>query len=121
MIEELEAGDRPEQLDLVEHDVVDLDVDATDVEGLDPGETAALFLAIEQDAVLLTDDLDAREQAIERGVEAHGSIGIIALGYARGELDRDEAASLIQALQHETSLFVTDSVVERGIELLDER
>lgn len=71
--------------------------------------------------MLLTDDLDARERATERGVEVHGSVGVIVLGYARGELDRDEAASLMRALQRETSLFVTDAVVEHGIELLDER
>jgi len=35
--------------------------------------------------------------------------------------DRDEAASLMRALQRETSLFVTDAVVERGIRMLDEQ
>ena len=53
------------------------------------------------------------------GVEVHGSIGVIALGYARGLLDREEAASLMRALQRETSLFVTEAVVERGIRMLD--
>jgi len=36
-------------------------------------------------------------------------------------LDRDEAASRMRALQRETSLFVTESVVERGIQMLDEQ
>jgi hypothetical protein len=36
-------------------------------------------------------------------------------------LDKDEAASRMRALQRETSLFVTQAVVERGIRMLDER
>lgn len=98
-----------------------MNVDAERIGDLDPGESAALTLAMRRDAVLLTDDLEARERADERGVEVHGSIGIIALGYARGRLDREDAASLMRSLQRETSLFVTDAVVERGIEVLDER
>ena len=68
----------------------------------------------------LTDDLAAREAASDADVGVHGSIGVIALGYGRGLLDRDEAASRMRALQRETSLFVTDAVVERGIQMLDE-
>ena len=114
---ELEAGGVPEGIDDVDYVVVN--VDAERIEDLDPGESAALTLAMRRDAVLLTDDLEAR--ADERGVEVHGSIGIIALGYARGRLDRDDVASLMRSLQRETSLFVTDAVVERGVEMLDER
>lgn len=33
--------------------------------------------------------------------------------------DRDEAASRMRALQCETSLLMTEAVVERGIRLLD--
>ena len=55
------------------------------------------------------------------GVEVHGSIGVIALGYGRGLLDRNEAASRMRALQRETSLFVTEAVVERGVQMLDEQ
>ncbi|GAD51758.1 hypothetical protein MBEHAL_0518 [Halarchaeum acidiphilum MH1-52-1] len=36
-------------------------------------------------------------------------------------LDGDEAASRMRALQRETSLFVTEAVVERGIRTLDEQ
>jgi predicted nucleic acid-binding protein len=71
--------------------------------------------------VLLTDDLAAREAASDAGVEVHGSIGVIAFGYGRGLLDRHEAASRMRALQRETSLFVTEAVVERGIRMLDEQ
>ena len=69
--------------------------------------------------MLLTDDLAAREAASDAGVEVRGSIGVIALGYGHGSLDRDEAASRMRAFQRETSLFVTEAVVERGIQMLD--
>lgn len=75
-------------------------------------------MAKDRQAVLLTDDLDARERAVERDVEVHGTIGIIATGYAQGLIDRDEAARRMRMLQHETRLYVTSAVVERGIEML---
>lgn len=118
--EELEQGGLPDAL-------ADLSFELTEANGchpqtaeLDAGERAALAVAAEYDAVLLTDDLAARESALKADVEVRGSLGVIALGYAQGPLDRDEAASLMQALQRETSLFVTDAVIERGIRLLDD-
>lgn len=71
--------------------------------------------------MLLTDDLAARRAANTADIEVHGSLGILALGYSRGRLTRDEAASRMRALQRETSLFVTDAVVERGIRMRDEQ
>lgn len=121
VIEELEAGGVPEGLNDLEFDVVTADFDSLADLDLDPGETAALAIAQERGCVLLTDDLDAREQATERGIEVHGSVGVVALGNARGDLDRDEATTIMRTLQRETSLFVTDAVVERGIEMLREQ
>ncbi len=89
-------------------------------EDLDAGETAALAIASERDAVLLTDDLEARRAAKARDIEVHGSVGIIVLAYTRGELDRQTAVGRMRALQTDTSLFVTDAVIEQGIELLEE-
>ncbi|WP_049899239.1 nucleic acid-binding protein [Halococcus agarilyticus] len=119
--DELTVGGVPNELGDVEYALVDVTVDERETDRLDPGETAALAIAAERDAVLLTDDLAAREAAAEAGIEVHGSIGVIALGHARRRLDRDEAAALMRALQRETSLFVTDAVIERGIEMLDEQ
>jgi NAD(P)-dependent dehydrogenase (short-subunit alcohol dehydrogenase family) len=55
------------------------------------------------------------------GVEVLGSIGVITLGHARRVLDMDEAVALIRALQRETSLFVTEAVVEHGNRILDDQ
>jgi len=118
--EEIEAGGVPDGLAALSYELVEADESRIGAEELDAGERAAIAVAKERGVVLLTDDLAAREAASDVGVDVHGSIGVIALGYGRGLLDRDEAASHMRALQRETSLFVTDAVVERGIQMLDE-
>ncbi|MCH7659186.1 MAG: nucleic acid-binding protein [Euryarchaeota archaeon] len=117
--DELEVGGLPDGFERLSYEMVEADsVPAIDTD-LDPGETAALSIAIERSAVLLTDDLDARNVADEADIEVHGSVGLIALGYSRELIGQDEAASLMRSLQSETNLFITDAVIERGIELLD--
>lgn len=118
VLSELEEGGVPDGLPELEFDLVTADPEDAVRRRLDSGETAVLAVAREYEAVLLTDDMAAREAAVEEDVEVHGSIGVIALGHSRGKLDRGEAASVMRALQSETSLFVTDAVVERGIEML---
>ena len=118
---EVEAGGVPDELADLSYERVEADESQVGAEELDAGERAAIAAAEQRGIVLLTDDLAARQAASDTGVEVHGSIGIIALGFGRGLLDRDEAASRMRALQRETSLFVTEAVVERGIRMLDEQ
>lgn len=118
--EEVETGGVPDGISNLPYEFVSVTGDRFGSEELDAGERAALAVAIERDMILLTDDLAAREAASESGVSVHGSIGIIALGYDRGVVNREQAVSLMRALQRETSLFVTEAVVERGIRRLDE-
>lgn len=117
--DELATGTVPPALCDVEYELVEADPTGLSVD-LDPGETAALAVASERSAVVLTDDLAAKNAAAELNVEVHGSIGVIVLAYTRGELSKAEAVDRMRALQAETSLFVTDAVVERGIALLEE-
>ena len=117
---EVEAGGVPDGFSDLSYELVDAVAGQLSSEELDAGERAALAVAADHDAVFLTDDLAAREAASEAGVDVHGSIGIIALGYDCEMVNRDRAASLMQALQQETSLFLTRAVVERGIRRLDE-
>jgi predicted nucleic acid-binding protein len=118
---EVEAGGVPDGLADLSYEIVEANESRVGTEELDAGERAAIAVAKERGIVLLSDDLAAREAASNVGIEVHGTIGVITLGYSRGLLDRDEAASLMRALQRETSLFVTDAVVERGIRMLDEQ
>lgn len=117
---EFRRGDDSGRLDKLEFMIASPSADPVTHDELDSGEAAALALANERNAVLLTDDLAARHQASDAGVEVHGSIGIIVLGYTRGRLEKDEAVTLIRSLQLETSLFVSDAVVDRAIELLED-
>ena len=118
---EVDVGGVPDGLADLSDELVEADESRVGTEKLDAGERAAIAVAEERGVVLLTDDLAAREAASDAGVEVHGSIGVIALGHARRLLDKDEAASLMRALQRETSLFVTEAVVEHGIQMLDEQ
>lgn len=117
--EELNVGTVPPVLNTMEYEIVDPDGTEPDVD-LDPGETAALAVASNRTAVLLTDDLEARDTAEVLDIEVHGSIGVIVLAYTRGKLTKLKAIEVMRALQTETSLFITDAVVERGIALLEQ-
>jgi predicted nucleic acid-binding protein len=119
--EEIERGTVPDGLSDLSYERLDAAMGSVASDELDAGERAALAVATERAEVLLTDDLAAREAASDAGVDVHGSIGVIVLGYSRGLLDSDEAASRMRALQRETSLFVTEAVVERGIQMLDDQ
>jgi len=119
--EEIERGGLPDGIADLSYERVEAEETGVEFEELDAGERAAIAVAREREAVLLTDDLAARESASADGIEVHGSIGVIALGYGRGLLDRDEAASRMRALQRETSLFVTEVIVERGVRMLDKQ
>lgn len=118
---EVDAGGVPDGLADLSYELVEADESRVGTEELDAGERAAIAVAEERGVVLLTDDLAAREAASDTGVDVHGAIGVIALGHARGILDRDGAASLMRALQREASLFVTEAIVEHGIQMLDEQ
>lgn len=116
--DELAVGTVPPALDDLAYEVVagaSTEVD----ENLDHGETAALAIAADRDAVLLTDDLAARDAAKEMGIRVHGSVGILVFAYAQGVLTKADASEQMRALQAETSLFITDAVIERGIALLE--
>jgi predicted nucleic acid-binding protein len=117
--EELERGEVPNGLHTLSLERVEADDSHPQSDDLDAGERAALSVALEDDLVLLTDDLAARESALEHGLDVHGSLGVIARANAQNLIDRDDAASLMWALQRETSLFVTDTIIQRGIQLLD--
>jgi len=114
--EELKAGTVPPALSNLEYELVEADM--TELTGdlnLDPGETVALEVASERSAILLTDYLEARDAANDLSIEVHGSIGVIVLAYQREQLTKSKAAELMRALQTETSLFITDSVIEQGV------
>lgn len=118
---EVDDGGVPDGLADLSYELIEADESRVKAKELDAGKRAAIAVAEERGVVLLTDDLAARDAASDTGVKVYGSIGIIALGYGRGLFDSHQAASRTRALQRETSLFVTEAVMERGIQMLDEQ
>ncbi len=118
---EVDAGGVPDALADLSYELVRAAEEQPVTDTLDDGERAAIAVAVREETVLLTDDSAAREAASDLSVEVRGSIGFVVLGYGRGRLDRDEAVARMRSLHRETSLFVTEAVVERGIQMLDEQ
>jgi predicted nucleic acid-binding protein len=119
--EEISARGLPRGMEKLEYELVKADEEER-FSNLDRGESAALSVAQELDdeVVFLTDDLEAREKAKNLGIEVHGSVGVVVLGFKKAELEFEEATSKIRGLAEETEMFITDAVVEQGIRILEE-
>lgn len=119
VIDELEAESVPKSLHDLEYTVRAAENTANFGE-LDPGETAALQLCRKVNGTFLTDDLDARDAAKRIGVEVHGSIGVVLFAYSKGVLTVDETKTLIRGLKRDTSLYLSSSLVEHAITLIED-
>lgn len=86
---------------------------------LDPGETAALVLCTERDAVLLTDNLDARNTAKEERIEVHGSVGVVLYVYSQRALSEAATKRVLRELEQETNLYLSTPLIEHAIELVE--
>jgi predicted nucleic acid-binding protein len=118
VLDELEDG--PTDVSELRFSVAEADIDIDSVyPHLDPGETAALVVCTERDAVLLTDDMDARNTANEEGIEVHGSVGVVLYGYSQGELTEDAAKRTLRELKQDTSLYLSTPLIEHAIELVE--
>jgi predicted nucleic acid-binding protein len=89
------------------------------LELLHPGEQECLYVCHRDGvAVLLTDDLAARNAAKRLGIMPVGSLGIIVRAYRVGRLNMDEAERAIRNLQTTSSLFVTSAIIGLALEQL---
>lgn len=79
-------------------------------ENLDPGESEALALALEDSAsILLVDDLPARHKAEELGVTIVGTLGILLRGKQANLIPA--LKPLIDRLRNELGFFLSDEIV----------
>ena len=98
---------------------VDHFVQTHSLSNLHVGERESLCLCNQLDIpLLLTDDLAVREAARRLCVRPVGSLGIVVRGYKEGVLPYSEAEKILIALYEESSLFVTQTIVEIAIEQL---
>jgi predicted nucleic acid-binding protein len=118
--DELSEGTIPSSLAERDYTIRSVENSSEDYPTLDPGETAAIVLCTEIDAILFTDDLAAREIAETLEIEVHGSLGVIIFSYAQGVFTAAEAKSLIRSLKRDTQLYLSDPLVEYGIQLIED-
>jgi len=118
VLDELEDG--PTDVSGLQFSVEPADIDTDSVHShLDSGETAALVICSERDAVLLTDDMDARKTANEEGIEVHGSVGVVLYGYSQGTLTEKTAKRTLRRLKQDTNLYLSTPLIEHAIELVE--
>lgn len=118
VLDELEHG--PTDFSGLEFCVERVNIDIESVyPHLDAGETAALVVCTERDAILLTDDLDARNTATDEGIEVHGSMGVVLHGYSQGALSADAAKRTLRELKRDTNLYLSTPLIEHAIELVE--
>lgn len=97
--------------------VVDHAPDPTLTGRLDPGEAAAIPLALELDAVLLVDDGEARTVAAERGLAVIGSLGVLLAAKRAGHLTA--VAPVLDRMAH-LGMFVGAALRARVLVLAGE-
>lgn len=118
VLDKLERG--PTDISGLEFSVERVNIDTESVyPHLDSGETAALVVCTERDAILLTDDLDARNTAGEEEIEVHGSVGVVLYGYSQGALSAGAAKRTLRELKQDTNLYLSTPLIEHALKLVE--
>lgn len=88
---------------------------------LDLGEAEAITLAkTEEISLLFIDDLDGRRTAVMRGLEPHGSVGILLRAYREGIISKEKAVNKVRELHSDSALYLTSDLTKRVIENIEE-
>lgn len=91
----------------------DVSVDPDQIrDRLDAGEASVLLTAIETNGTFATDDLAARRLGQKHGVRVTGSIGLLASGIRRGELDPATANDWLNTWRNERGYFAPIDRIE---------
>lgn len=81
--------------------------------GLGPGESSAIALAKQEGIPLLfTDDLEAREVALQLELEPHGTLALVTRAFREGVVGRKDALAQISDLHSKSTLYLTADLVE---------
>ncbi len=94
-------------------------VQTQNLTSLHPGEQECLCLCHQLGvALLLTDDLAARDAARRLGFTPVGSLGVVVRAYHQGVVLLSDAERLLTDLYSISSLFVTSAIVDMAIQQL---
>ena len=89
------------------------------LDSLHPGEQECLGLCYRNHiAILLTDDLAAREAAKRLAITPVGSLGVIVRAYHIGRISLEQAERTLRLVQTNSSLFVTSTIIDLVLEQL---
>ena len=110
--DELERGGVPDEFEELSFERLEPDELQPETTELDPGERAAMAVANERGTVLLTDDLAARDAAVEHSIDVHGS-AVVRLR-ANGVIPAYIGWAVVK--DHRASEAVTFDGFDRGFE-----
>jgi predicted nucleic acid-binding protein len=80
---------------------------------LDPGEEQALnLMGVRPGATLLTDDRAARSAAQAMAYPVHGTIGVLVIGWRRGQRSQRQLLNLIRTLPKRSTLHVSKAILD---------
>jgi hypothetical protein len=83
---------------------------------IDVGEIAAILLAQQQPAdSILIDNAHARRAARSIGLPLIGTIGVLLHSFRQGFLSLPEFELLIQRIQHQPDLWISDELCDRAL------
>jgi len=87
---------------------------------LGAGEVAALTLSRRRPSLIfLTDDMAARLAAVQLGVRAHGTLGVLLRSVRRGDIPKQEMMALLRSLPGRSSLYLRNDLLEEVVRELD--
>ena len=86
---------------------------ASRLDVLGPGEAEAIPLAEEMGALLLMDDLEAREAALERGILVTGTLGVLERAATAGLLELPEVLARLRATTFRLSARLESIALQR--------
>ena len=94
--------------------------------GLGEGEREAIQLALEltnkgYNVILVVDDEKARRKARKLGLRITGTLGLIELAKKTGIISKMEALNIVRDEIPETSLYITEEVLEQAMERIEKQ
>jgi predicted nucleic acid-binding protein len=83
---------------------------------LHPGEMDALALCAQRpNAIFLTDDLKARQEAKRLGISVHGSVGIIIRAFRFEIISKPQTERALRDLGNCRTLFITKAIIDEAL------